>query len=195
MSSVRQGCRGIAEPERHLPAKEALLVLDLSGLRPLVEPLYSPRLGAPARPPEDLLRSLVAMTLCGVDSFDVWVERMQMQPFYAVISGFAPDDVPAVGTFCLFIDRLLGLADRPPSHRRRPRPKRRDTHGQSRDKNKDTAKHQDVINRLATRLMRVGRARKNRDWTFAPTTSARRYDTVLKAIFYTLIVPGSVERG
>lgn len=119
-------------------------MLDLTGLRPLVAHLYSPSLGAPAKAPEDMLRSLLATVLCGITSIDVWIDTMRSQPFYALISGFDPDHIPAVGTLHLFMDRLLGLADDPPGHIRRPRPKAKDTGSQSRDKNRDTAKHQGI---------------------------------------------------
>lgn len=194
VSFVQRAGQTVIEPRRHQHVRRDLLLLDLSPLRPIVRHLYSPTLGAPAFPPEDMFRSLVAMVLCGVFSFDVWVDMMCSHPFYAVISGFDPQDVPAVGTFCLFVDRLLGLVDHPPRHVRRPRPKRRDTDSQSRDKNKDTAKHHDIINRLVNRIIRVGKVLKRSDWTFSPQEAKyRRYEAVLKAIFYTLFVPRSIE--
>ena len=195
VSFVRHGLIGIHIPCRHQHVAYALELLDLAGLRPLVAHLYSPSLGAPAKAPEDMLRSLLAMVLCGVFSIDVWVDMMRSQPFYAVVSGFDPDHVPAVGTFHLFMDRLLGLVDNPPGHIRRPRPKARDTQSQSKDKNKDTAKHQGIIDRLAKRITQAGAALGQPDWTFSPATNYRRYEAVLKAIFYTLFFPHSVELG
>lgn len=196
VSFARQGLIGVPEPVRHQPAKYALRLLDLGPLRALIEHLYSPTLGAPAVPPEDLFRSLLAMVLGGVGSVDDWVDLMRCQPFYAVISGFDPEHVPAVGTFYLFMDRLLGLVDHPLKHVRRPRPKPRDTASQSKDKNRDTAKHHDIINRLVNRIIKTGKALKRPDWTFSPEqVMHRRYEAVLKAIFYTLFVPRSVELG
>jgi hypothetical protein len=193
---VKQGCIGIREPCRHQHVKQELLLLDLAALRPLLAHLYSGTLGATAIPPEDLFRSLLAMILCGVFSVDAWVDMMGCQPFYAVISGFAPTNVPAVGTFYLFMDRLLGLVDDPPKHLRRPRPKKRDTASQSKDKNRDTAKHQDIINRLVSRIIKQGRVLKRTDWRFSPEQARyRRYEAVLKAIFYSLFVPKSVALG
>jgi hypothetical protein len=146
-----------------------------------------------------MYRSLLAMVLCGVFSIDDWVDEMRSQPFYAVISGFEPADVPAVGTFYLFMDRLLGLIDDPPRHIRRPRPKKRDTASQSRDKNQDTVKHHDIVNRLVNRIIKVGKVFKRTqtsDWRFsAEQTRYRRYEAVLKAIFYTLFFPKSVSLG
>ncbi|MBI2150797.1 MAG: transposase, partial [Acidobacteria bacterium] len=157
---------------RHLHVKYELFLLNLDTLRPIVAHLYSSNMGATAKPPEDMLRSLLAMVMCGVFSIDDWVDMMRSQPFYAVISGFEPDPskgrIPGVGTFFLFIDRLLGLIDNPPRHVRKPRPKSRDTKSQS-------IKHD--------------------DWAFDPSTRYHRFEVVLKEIFYTLFVPKSVELG
>ena len=152
-------------------------------------------MGTFAKPPEDMLRSLLAMVLCRVFSIDDWVDMMRTEPFYAIISGFEPDKVPGVGTFFLFVDRLLGLVDNPPKHIRKARPKSRDTESQSKDKNKDTVKHQDIINRLAKRILKAGKALKRSDWAFDPSAKYQRFEVVLKAIFYTIFLPKSVELG
>ena len=195
VSFVNRSIVRVPEPKRHIHAKYALLLLDLDGLRPIVEHLYSPNMGTFAKPPEDMLRSLLAMVLCRFFSIDDWVDLMRSQPFYAIISGFDPNNVPGVGTFFLFIDRLLGLADNPPKHLRKPRPKSRDTKSQSKDKNKDTVKHQDIINRLAKRIRKAGKTLKRDHWAFDPSAKYHRFEIVLKEIFYTLFIPKSVELG
>jgi hypothetical protein len=60
-----------------------------------------------------MLRSCLAMMLCSVTSFDEWDAMMRDEPFYAIISGFSPDDIPGVGTFYDFQDRLLQRASQP----------------------------------------------------------------------------------
>lgn len=192
---VRQSLRGVSIPCRHLHVKNVLSLLNLDSFRPIVAHLYSKDMGAVAIAPEDMLRSLLAMTLCQVSSFDIWVDMMRSQPFYAVISGFQPGAVPAVGTFCLFIDRLLGLVDSPPKHLRKPRPKARDTKAQSKNKNKDTPKHQHIINKLARRLIQAGKALKQADWSFDKSTKLSRGEAILKEVFYTLFVPRSIALG
>jgi hypothetical protein len=201
VSFAHEGCLKVQdkEPKRHRHVKHELTLLDLGPLRPLISHLYSPTLGAPATPPEDLFRSLLAMVLCGFVSIDVWVDTMHSQPFYAYISGFDPTDIPAVGTFYLFMDRLLGLIDNPPKHIRRPRPKKRDTASQSKNKLKDTVKHHDIVNRLVNRIIKLGKdlqRAEHADWQYSPELSQyHRYEVVLKAIFYTLFVPKSVDLG
>jgi hypothetical protein len=192
---VERHAATLAKPCRHLHVMYVLSQLNLDPLRPLVAHLYSTRMGAPAIAPEDMLRSLLAMVLCGVFSFDVWVDMMRSQPFYAVISGFEPDHVPAVGTFCLFADRLLGLIEHPPKHTRKPKAKAKDTFSQSKDKNKDTPKHQGIVERLAKRITRTGKLIKQADWKLPATAKFPRYEAVLQTIFYTLFVPHSVELG
>lgn len=195
VSFVKESTVGIPLPSRHLHVKYILFLLNLEALRPILARLYSLSMGATARAPEDMFRSLLAMVLCGVFSIDVWVDMMRSQSFYAVISGFDPNNVPGVGTFFLFIDRLLGLADNPPKHVRKPKPKSRDTKSQSKDKNKDTAKHHDIINRLADRIIKAAKASKQSNWAFDSSTKYQRFEAVLKEIFYTLFVPKSVDLG
>jgi hypothetical protein len=82
--------------------------LDLSAAYPILARLYKPDQGRPARPPEDMLRSCLLMLECHITSVPVWVHRLKEQSFYALLSGFDPDDVPGVGTFYDFQDRAYG---------------------------------------------------------------------------------------
>ncbi len=101
-----------------------------------------------------MLRSCLAMILCGITSFDVWVQMMRTDPFYALISGFDPIDTPGVGTFYDFQDRLLHRPRQPRTHHRRPyrRRNQRDKAKQHRDKN-DLRPHQNIVKRLAERML------------------------------------------
>ena len=56
-----------------------------------------------------MLRSLLLAVICKVTSINQWVDILRTQPLYAVISGFEQDDVPRVGTFYDFINRLWKL--------------------------------------------------------------------------------------
>ena len=83
--------------------------LNLYASHPILARLYHPDQGRPARPPEDMLRSWLLMLESHVTSVEVWVQRLHEKPLYALLSGFAPDDVPGVGTFYDFQDRVLQL--------------------------------------------------------------------------------------
>lgn len=133
---------GFLIPLRHAQVEGKLQRLDLSRLSKITQPLYSKR-GRPARNPADLLRSLIVMALCSYGSIDEWVGVMRSFPFYAVISGFSPEDVPGVGTFFEFIDRLSETKDKP----KRLLPPKRSA------KEKDRP-HDGILDRLAKRITR-----------------------------------------
>ncbi|UCC61766.1 MAG: hypothetical protein JSV36_13305, partial [Anaerolineae bacterium] len=196
---VRRQVAQVSEPARHLPAKAKLLLLDLTLAIPILALLYATD-GRPAIPPEDMLRSLIAMMLCGITSIDVWVAKMREQPFYAIISGFAPTAVPGVGTFYDLMDRLLSLDRKKVKHLYRPKPKRRQAKKDkqaAKDKNEDTPKHQGIVARLAERFLRQTADSPSPDtpgWRFDDRKFSRA-GRVIKAIFYTCVVSKSIDLG
>lgn len=192
---VQREMAPVAEPVRHQPIKAKLRLLDLTRALPILAPLYADG-GRPAIPPEDVLRALIAMLLCSFTSIDAWVACMREQPFYALLSGFAPAHVPGVGTFYDFMDRLLGLDVKAIQHLYRPKRKRQQAQQDkqaAKDKNHDTPKHQGIVARLAEHFLRQT----------APPPSERHFDSakfaraerILQAIFYTCIVSHSIELG
>ena len=97
-------------PARHLWVRQALFLCDLTIVRSHATMMFFTysMFGRPAWAPEDIFRSMLAMVLCGITSFEVWVTKMKEEPFYAIISGFRPENVPGVGTFYDFTDRIRG---------------------------------------------------------------------------------------
>lgn len=91
---------------------EKLRHTNLEAAYPLLAALYSAT-GRPARDPVTMLRACLAMLLCGETSFTDWVAWLRDEPFYALLCGFDPDDVPGVGTFYDFQDRVLHHAPTP----------------------------------------------------------------------------------
>lgn len=79
---------------------------DLSKVAEIVGYRYSSNKGTPARDPSDMFRSLLLMEFLRERSIDAWVNKMRSAPIFAILSGFLPDDVPGVGTFYDFINRL-----------------------------------------------------------------------------------------
>jgi hypothetical protein len=126
--------------------------LDLA--YPLLIGLLCADKGRPARNPVCMLRSCLAMMLCGETSFDDWVALMRDEPFYALISGFNPTDVPGVGTFYDFQDRLLRRPRQPRMRKQAPhyRREQQDKTAPQKDKN-DLRPHQNIVNRLADRIL------------------------------------------
>ena len=141
------------------------------------------------------MRAWLVMLECHITSVDVWVQRLREQPFDALLCGFAPDEVPGVGTFYDFQDRLLQCAeavlDRECIPRRRS--EQRKTNDTLRDKN-NTAPHAKILDRLAERLQTrpvrsviLGQWRTN-------LAGLPAYQRILKEVFYTVFVATSVAK-
>lgn len=56
------------------------------------------KFGPAPRPASCMLRSMLLSILHGTTSITKWVDTMRSQPLFAVLSGFASDNVPGVGT-------------------------------------------------------------------------------------------------
>ena len=188
---------GLRTTHRDFAVWRKLRVTNLDLAEPLLADLYSPAEGRPARPPLDMLRSCLAMMLSGQTSFDEWVGLLRDDPFYALISGFAPDDVPGVGTFYDFQDRLLGRVTQGRTQLRVPYRKRdaRDQAKHHQDKH-DLRPHQGIVERLAERIAArpepltclAGLLEGYGDLSVLP-----RWERLLQAIFYSVFVAHSVE--
>jgi hypothetical protein len=188
---------GLPTNHRHFQVWRKLKETNLDHAYPILAALYSDNWGCIARHPVCMFRSCLAMMECGVTSFDVWVQMMHDDSFYALISGFHPQDVPGVGTFYDFQDRLLKRPRQPRTIRRRPYQRRdqRDKADHHKDKN-DLRPHQDIVNRLANRIL----ARP-----FQPTPLAAVlegcsdfstlpiWERTLQSLFYACFVTRSVD--
>jgi len=169
---------------------------DLSVAYPILARLYDPIQGRPARPPEDMLRAWLLMLECHVTSVEVWVQRLREQPIYALLCGFEPNQVPGVGTFYDFQDRVLQVSQPILDQDCRPRRRseQRKKNGSLRDKN-NTAPHADILNRLADRLLSGSpRAAVYGHWQ-TNLAGLPTYQRVLKEVFYTVFVSTSVAKG
>jgi hypothetical protein len=137
------------------------------------------------------------MMECSVTSFDDWVPMMYDDPFYAIISGFAPQDIPGVGTFYDFQDRLLKRIRQSRTVQRRPfrRRTQRDKAQHHKDKN-NLRPHQDIVNRLADRLLARSPSAPALVDVLRGTvafSSLPDYQQTLQRIFYTCFVARSVD--
>jgi hypothetical protein len=170
--------------------------LNVSTAHPILARLYDPDQGRPARPPEDMLRSWLLMLERHITSVEVWVTHLRQQPLDALLSGFAPDNVPGVGTFYDFQDRVLQVYEPVLNQECRPR-RRSEQHKKDaalRDKN-NLAPHVGILDRLADRLMaRPVSAVVYGQWR-TNLAVVPRHQRVLKEVFYTVFVSGSVTRG
>ena len=188
---------GLRTDHRHFHVWRKLKVTNLDAAYSILAPLYSVNRGRTARHPVCMLRSCLAMMLCGVVSFDVWTQTMHDDPFYALISGFRPAAIPGVGTFYDFQDRLLKRPRLPRTTKCRPYQCReqRDKATQHKDKN-DLRPHENIINRLADRLLArpfqpaalTAVLEASGDFSALPP-----YEQSLQSLFFACFVAPSVE--
>ena len=90
------------EQKAHDDVHDKLKLLDLTPIRLLSLPIYSKNYGRPAFATEDMMRTFVTMTLCGISSPTDWANDYlkDKSGFYAIISGFQPGITPSEG--CLY---------------------------------------------------------------------------------------------
>jgi hypothetical protein len=81
--------------------------LNLDPASELLENLYSPVKRSPSRPPIDMLRSLLLMTLLKISSITTWVGQTRATALLPILAGFSPDDTPGIGTYYDFLKRLV----------------------------------------------------------------------------------------
>ena len=138
----------------HLIGK--LFLTDLTKVRQLMEPFYSPNpRGSIPRDPAAMLRSLILMKLTGEHSITNWVNSLNKYDVYAILSGFDPDDVPGVGTFYDFINRLALIdydleqqkRNKPTNFKRKPKKKLKQNQ-------KLPPKHPGIVNKLVDRVLK-----------------------------------------
>lgn len=189
------GC--LRSDHRHFDVWRKLRKTNPDHAHSLLSVLYSDDQGRLAREPINMFRSCLAMTECGVTSLDVWVHMMRDDPFYAIISGFDPQDVPGVGTFYDFQDRVLQRPRQPRTLPRHPFHYRnqRDKAAQHKDKN-DLRPHQDIVNRLVNRILA-------RDHLITPLAAVLEgygdfsalpaWERILQPVFFACFVARSVD--
>jgi transposase len=203
----------ISVPLMHTDTYLALKNIDLSPVRDILKNQYS-HLGTPAKAPEDMLRSLLTMTKCGFISIDQWVKAMRSFPFFAVISGFKPDNTPGVGTFYDFFDRLW-MQDKNKSNpkrisksKRKPR-KQRKSKAHQKNSDNNNLPEKGVIQKLVWRLIKqnhlLPNSKKERKrlskkfnkaiYSTHASDTYKQPDELLQQIFQTCFVQPSVKLG
>ena len=132
-----------------------VFLTDLTPVREILAPTYSPR-GEIPWDPVCLFRSYwLMLQYQGTGSITDWVEKLRAEPFWAILSGFKPDDVPGVGTFYDFEDRLC---DYDQGKRVERTTKMRKKLSKPKDKLKQNEKlppkHKGIVQRLVDRIIR-----------------------------------------
>ena len=84
--------------------------LDLSFTDTFMADKYS-KFGPAPRTPSSMQRSYLLSIDFKVTSITEWAAQLKINPLYAILSGFEPDNTPGVGTFYDFINRLWNSDD------------------------------------------------------------------------------------
>lgn len=88
------------------PLISKLWITNLTEITTLLQDDYSRRGPAP-RDPASMFRSFLLFLLTKPEiGITAWVNELYRVPLYAILSGFVPGDVPGVGTFYDFFNRL-----------------------------------------------------------------------------------------
>ena len=69
------------------------------------------KFGPAPRTPSSMQRSYLLSIDFKVTSITEWAAQLKINPLYAILSGFEPDNTPRVGTFYDFINRLWNSDD------------------------------------------------------------------------------------
>lgn len=91
---------------KNWPLISKLWITDLSHITMTLAPLYDNKGPAPRDPASMLRCYLIGLMTHPTKGITDWVELLHLSPFYAILSGFTPGDVPGVGTFYDFFKRL-----------------------------------------------------------------------------------------
>jgi hypothetical protein len=88
------------------PLIAKLWMTDLSSITTMLYELYGTK-GPEPRDPASMLRCfLVGLLTHPTEGITEWVNILHRTPFYAILSGFQPGNVPGIGTFYDFFKRL-----------------------------------------------------------------------------------------
>ena len=88
------------------PLVQKLWMTDLSYITTLLQDCYDAK-GPQPRDPDSMLRSYLLFLMTKPEvGITEWINEMIRIPYYAIISGFEPGDIPGVGTFYDFFKRL-----------------------------------------------------------------------------------------
>lgn len=103
---------GVVLISKDWPLAVKLWMTDLSTITSLLMDEYSNR-GPEPRDPASLFRSYLVLLMTNpAMGITEWINEMKRTPIYAILSGFDFDDLPGVGTFYDFFERLWPAVDK-----------------------------------------------------------------------------------
>ena len=131
-----------------------VFITDLTPVRNILLPTYNSR-GQNPWDPVCMFRTYWLMCQYGDGSISKWVETLQTEPFWAILSGFNPDKVPGIGTFYDFEKRLCDFDKGQRVERTKNMHKPHSKPRKKLKKNeKQPPKHKGIVERLKNRVTR-----------------------------------------
>lgn len=141
------------------PIIHKLWITDLSYVYALILDSYSNK-GPEPRDPASMMRSyLLFLLIDPTIGITKWVDQLYRVPLYAILSGFEPNDIPGVGTFYDFFNRLWESqsSNTKPNtkHKRKKKKSKKPKKGE-----KVAPKKPGVVKRLVERFFKYGSNKK-----------------------------------
>ena len=142
------------------PVITKLWISDLSYITTFLSDTYSAKGPAP-RDPASMLRAYLLFLLTNPTiGVTKWVDVLHRVPLYAILSGFKPGDIPGVGTFYDFFNRLWGFG--PDNIKPKAKPKRKKSKKKRLKKGeKLPPKDPGIVGRLINRFIQRGANKKD----------------------------------
>ena len=153
---------------------EKLWIFNTDRIKYITEGCYS-FTGRPSTNQPELYRSYVLMQDLGLTLSEFHV-KLALNPVIRIICGFSPNDVPSVGAFYTFVDRLIKIDDKARVKIFKKKPKTKYGKGE-----KMPPKHKGVVDRL------VNKAIAGRNFPHRP-------ELVLQRVF-AVVVEQSIKSG
>ncbi|HZJ83836.1 MAG TPA: transposase [Clostridia bacterium] len=142
------------------PIITKLWITDISYVTTWLSDTYSVK-GPLPRDPASMLRSYLLFLLTNPTiGITKWVDELYRVPLYAILSGFEPGDIPGVGTFYDFFNRLWGFG--PDNAKSKTKPKRKKRKKKRPKKGEKLApKDPGIVSRLINRFIHRGSKKKH----------------------------------
>ncbi|MFW6135095.1 MAG: hypothetical protein ACOC5R_05915 [Elusimicrobiota bacterium] len=162
-----------------------VFITDLTYVRKILLPTYNPR-GETPWDPVCLFRTYWLMIQYGYSGSIVsWVKKLKSEPFWAILSGFHPGDIPGISTFYDFEDRLCDFDKGQRGERTNKMHKTKSKPTDKLKKNqKKQPKHPRIVERMVKRILRD-----------EDIPQPERPDDILNLIFKESFVMPSAHKG
>ncbi len=142
------------------PIISKLWITDLSCVTTWLYDTYSLK-GPLPRDPASMMRSYLLFLLTNPSiGISKWVDVLHRIPLYAILSGFQPGDIPGIGTFYDFFERLWGSDVKNIKPNLKPKRKKNNKKKKYKKGEKQTPKNPGIIEKLVKRFFKYGSKKK-----------------------------------